>query len=243
MSIYGPSARHGDDTRTGAQNLSGYAKTNYVDAQDGLRVLKQGDAMSGDLHMGDNLVRGLPTAYPPLYRGDEATSWAQAVGLARDAVGNLSDPSEPQHAATKSYVDERVAATRSRVDSRKPMITVWAEEKGPLSSGEYEWSFGNGSRGNRCLGYPMMAAGRVLRMGLAGFTSTTAPDAAIVNVVVNGTENTAYGVLKPDGQYTGTNTFGTPLELARGDRINFRSATTNPSVVAAVVSLLIELDL
>ncbi len=55
MSIYGPRARcEGDD-------LSGRAKINYVDVRDGLRVLKTGDTMSGDLDTGGNLVRGLPT--------------------------------------------------------------------------------------------------------------------------------------------------------------------------------------
>ena len=30
----------------------------------------------------------------------------------------------------------------------KPIITVWAEEKGPLGNGHYEFSFGNGSSGS-----------------------------------------------------------------------------------------------
>ncbi len=316
--------------------------------------------MSGVLQMGGNLVRGLPTTYPPLYQGDEVTSWAQAVGLAQDAVGNLQDPTDPQNAATKNYVDTRDdlrvlkagdtmsgdlrmsigsdtvrllgcddltagrgfslplgnlqnqlqfavipppqnqtpvtmqtthgflvqinnelvcqlgdpgpdnqvilhrriamnnnlikflqdlaepqdAATKNYVDSRKPVITVWAEENGSMTDNEYEWSFGNGgSGGNANRGYPMLAAGRVLRMGLAATANAGAPGAASVNVVVNGVENASYGVTKPSGQYSGTSTFGTPLELAQGDRVNFRSASTNTGVTTAVVSLLIELDL
>ena len=39
--------------------MSDYAKKDYVDAQDGLRVLKTGDTMSGDLTM-EGQVRGLP---------------------------------------------------------------------------------------------------------------------------------------------------------------------------------------
>jgi len=74
-------------------------------------------------------------------------------------------------------------------------------------------------------------------------TNTTAPGAATVNIVVNGNEQTLYGVTKPDGQYSGTTTFGTPLELAQKDRVNFRSASTNQAVISAVVTLLIELDL
>jgi len=93
MSIYDPSDQ---------EDLSGYAEINNLDAQDGFHLLKMGDTMSDDLHMGDTLVRGLPTTYPLLYQGDEATSWAQAVGLSRDDVGNLQDPTEPSNAATKN---------------------------------------------------------------------------------------------------------------------------------------------
>ena len=30
------------------------------------------------------------------------------------------------------------------IDYRKPLITIWAQENGPLNRGEYEWSFGSG---------------------------------------------------------------------------------------------------
>ena len=142
MSIFGSGACRGTNIDEVNETLSGYAKTDYVDVQDGLRVLKAGDTMSGVLQMGGNLVRGLPTTYPPVYQGDEATSWGQ-VGLTLDAIhtavlldgkhpmtgdldmGNhrikgVTDPVDPQDAATKNYVD-----------SRKPLITVWAEENGP----------------------------------------------------------------------------------------------------------------
>ena len=56
MSIFGERISRGPDL---AEVLSGYAKKDYVDAQDGLRVLKAGDTMSGDLDMGGQLVRGL----------------------------------------------------------------------------------------------------------------------------------------------------------------------------------------
>ena len=49
MSIFGERISRGPDL---AEVLSGYAKKDYVDAQDGLRVLKTGDTMSGDLDMG-----------------------------------------------------------------------------------------------------------------------------------------------------------------------------------------------
>ena len=114
----------------------------------------------------------------------------------------------------------------------------------PLNNNKYEWSFGNGaSGGNGERGYPMSAVGRILHMGLARSSSGSVPSDMVVNIVVNGTENTAYGVTKPNSQFSGTITFGTPLELAQGDIINFRSAMSNTAVMSACVSLLIELDL
>ena len=64
MSIFGERISRGPDL---AEVLSGYAKKDYVDAQDGLRVLKAGDDMSGDLDMGggEQLVRGLPRDLRP----------------------------------------------------------------------------------------------------------------------------------------------------------------------------------
>jgi hypothetical protein len=59
MSIYGPEASGGDG------ELGDYAKTTYVDTQDGLQVLRAGDSMMWGLQMGGNIIRGLPTAYPP----------------------------------------------------------------------------------------------------------------------------------------------------------------------------------
>ena len=134
-------------------------------------------------------------------------------------------------------------ATKGYVDGRKPVITVWAEENGPIRNGQYQWSFGNGATGNNQRGYPIPAAGRILRMGLSASMGGSQPGESVVNIVVNGIENTAYSVIKPNGRFSGTNTFGTPLELAQGDRINFRSDSTNNSVTSAIVSLLIELDL
>ena len=91
-------------------NQQDAATKSYVDNQNGLRVLKTGDTMTGDLDMSGKLVRGLPTVYPPtppMYTGNEVVSWDQAVALAQDTVKNLVDPVLPQNAATKNYVDLR----------------------------------------------------------------------------------------------------------------------------------------
>ena len=201
MSVYGPNAcLHG-----GADgDLSAYAKTHHVDVQDGLRVLKTGDTMSGNLQL-------------------------------------MSDPNDPQDAATKAYVDRMVALARV-----KPLITVWAEAIGSIDNDNYEWSFGSGSRrvarSGHKHGYTMMAAGKVIRMGLSASTNARAPSTIRVNLVVNGVEDKRYKALKPPDRHAGTSTFGTPLSVDEGDVLNFRSASSNPFVVSAIVSLLIELD-
>jgi len=81
-------------------------------------------------------------------------------------------------------------------------------------------------------------------MGLTACGNRAPPSySATVNLVVNGAVHQTYSVTKPAGQYSGTHTFSTPFELMQGDRINFKSMTTNSQVVCGVVYVLIELDL
>ena len=190
MSIFGERIGRGPDM---AGVLSDYARTDYVDAQDGLRVLKAGDTMSGDLNMERGQVRGLPMNMNKRLQGDEAVSQYQVVEI----------------------ISEALRAFRA---IRRPLITVWAENKRSMVNNRYEWSFGSDeARGLADGGYPMMAACKVHRMGL----STTAPhnaiSAACVNIAVNGMENPSNGVTKPPCQSCGISTFGTPLELAQGE--------------------------
>ena len=162
----------------------------------------------------------------PLFAGvvcgvwrDEATSWNQVVRTAADAF-------------------------EAAVDKRKPMITVWAEQKRSMLDNRYEWSFGSdAARGLADGGYPMMAAGRVLHMGLSTTNPHTGIAAARVNIAVNGWENPSYSVTKPPGQDRGISIFSIPLALQQGDKVNLRSASSTPEIASAVVSLIIELDL
>ena len=110
---------------------------------DSLWVMKTGDTRTGDLNMRGNLVRGLPTDPPVDYQGDEAVSWAQTVRLVQDA----SSEGTAQPGVTAQPI--------------KLIIAIWAEEKGALSAGAYEFSFGY-----RAAGYPMLVPGRFIRMGL-----------------------------------------------------------------------------
>ena len=87
--------RAGTNTATGSINMAGNTLTNVrdpVNAQDVATksyVDKSGNTMSGELNMGGNKIVGLDTDYPPLYKGDEAVSWAQTVGLTQDAIHTL----------------------------------------------------------------------------------------------------------------------------------------------------------
>ena len=213
MSIYGPPEPPAT-TEPAPDNRALKAR---LDAQVALRVLKAGDAMTGDLQMGGNLVTGLPKGYPPHdYQGDEAPSWFQVVALVRQATAASSQP------------------------SRKPLITVWAEENGPLDGG-YEWSFGNGCHQHASLGYAMPTSGRIKSMTLCIVPRNVA---AHVGLVVNGTDVPEYVVSKSDSQSAGIVSWAEGYELGPGDAITFKTIRTDDEVRAsgAIVSVLIELD-
>ena len=201
--------------------LSDYAKKDYVDEQLALRVLKAGDTMTGDLTMGARgRVRGLPTSkVGPRLQGDEAVSQFETVDIVTEAF---------------KYFRKTI----------KHLVTIYAEEYGSLQNGEYEWSFGNGvSGGNSERGYPLAVSGRLKYMSLAITTASSRPSETRVEIVINGVVNHLYGVTKPLGQFSSSTEFKPGLSLAKGDMINFRTATTNPEVSSAVVACILELDI
>ena len=130
-------------------------------------------------------------------------------------------------------------------DSRiKPVITIWAQEKGRMNNGQYEWSFGGGDT-HQLGGYCMSVSGRILRGSIscadATGSSSDTIDSASVSVVINGRVNTNI-LVKPAGKYSFTTTFIPPVEVAQNDVINFRSNSNN-NMSCHVASLLIQLDL
>ena len=130
--------------------------------------------------------------------------------------------------------------------SPKPIITVWAKEKGPLGSGHYEFSFGNGSSGaeHAYVGYCMSAPGRIIRGSLTATESRIILAEEIkVNIVVNGKEQVNHSIVKKSGDICSCSIFRDPVELKQCDVINFISRTTNSKVTNSYVSILIELDL
>ena len=123
---------------------------------------------------------------------------------------------------------------------------MWAEEKGPLGNGHYEFSFGNGSSGSEhAYGrYCMSAPGRIIRGSLTVTESRNILlEKVKVNIVVNGKEQVNQSIVKKSGDICSCTIFRDPIELNQCDVINFISNTANNQITNAYVSILIELDL
>ena len=157
---------------------------------------------------------------------------------------NLSNPKDDRDAVNKFYVDKKLSLPS--LIGPKPVITVWAEEKGPLGDGHYEFSFGNGSSGSEHAygGYCMTAPGRIIRGSLTVTKQKKIFAGEVkVNVTVNGKEQAQESIVKKPGDICSCTIFNTPIELKQCDVINFISRTANNKITNAYVSILIELDL
>src|ERR1043165_838868 len=72
------------------------------------------NAFVGNLNMGGNSIKGLPTDYPGDHAGDEAVSFRQAIALVAGAIHNREDPTADTDLANKKYVDEQGALKVSK---------------------------------------------------------------------------------------------------------------------------------
>ena len=112
------------------------------------------------------------------------------------SLKNMPDPIDGKDTVNKAYADDRTIQPVAHI---KPIITVWAEEKGPLGDGHYEFSFGNGSSGSEHAygGYCMSAPGRIIRGSLTETQSKIILSEKVeVNIVVNGKEEVNQSILK-----------------------------------------------
>ena len=224
-----------------------------------LRKLQDGIfASTGEIDMSGNSITGLPN---PIDRdaaanknyvdnGGAITKLPNGAFIAVSDIDfngfslkNIPDPIDGKDAVNKAYVDGKTIQPPAPM---KPIITVWAEEKGPLNSGHYEFSFGNGSSGpdHAYGGYCMSASGRIIRGSLTVTEGGNILSGEVkVNIVVNGKEQLNQSIVKKSGDICSCTILRDPIEIKQCDIINFISRTANNKVTNAYVSILIELDL
>ena len=225
-----------------------------------LRKIQDGIFSStGDIDMNGNSITGLPN---PIDRDaaankndvDNGGAITKLPNGAFTAVSdldfngfslkNIPEPTDGKDAVNKAYVDDRTIQPATPIP--KLIITVWAEEKGPLGNGHYEFSFGNGSSGSEHAygGYCMNAPGRIIRGSLTATESRIILSEELkINIVVNGKEQVNQSIVKKSGDICSCTIFRDPIELKQCDIINFISRTSNSKITNAYVSILIELDL
>ena len=157
---------------------------------------------------------------------------------------NLSNLKDDRDAFNIVYVDKKLSLPS--LIGPKPIITVWAEEKGPLGDGHYEFSFGNGSSGSEHAygGFCMAAPGRIIRGSLTVTESKNIFAGEVkINITVSGKEQTQESIVKKPGDICICTIFNNPIELKQCDVINFISRTANSKITNAYVSILIKIDL
>ena len=216
-------------------------------------------ASDGEINMNGNSITGLPN---PVDRDsavnknyvdnggaivknpDGSFTAVSDIDFIGYRLKNLSNPKDDRDAVNKAYVDKKLSLPS--LIGQKSIITVWAEEKGPLGDGHYEFSFGNGSSGaEHAYGcYCMTAPGRIIRGSLTATESKNIFAGEVkVNIVVNGKEQVNQSIVKKPGDICSCTIFNDPKELKQCDVINFISRTANSKITNAYVSILIELDL
>ena len=165
-------------------------------------------ASTGEIDMSGNSITGLPN---PIDRDaavnknyvdnggalvknpDGSFTAVSDIDFIGYRLRNLSNPKDDRDAVNKAYVDKKVSLPS--LIGPKAIITVWAEEKGPLADGHYEFSFGNGSSGSEHAygGYCMSAPGKIIR-GSPTVTESRniLAEEVKVNIVVNGKEQSIH---------------------------------------------------
>ncbi len=141
---------------------------------------------------------------------------------------------------TKTYIDSNdlfikgrmqdfanyVGTIIKQLQKDKHIITICAEESGPLRNGSAEFAFGNGASGaahGEC-GYTMMCKGRVLRMAISSVSiGGFATELVKVGITVNGTPASAGIITKAGGHRSAFKIFDKPIELNSGSVLNFIS--------------------
>ena len=216
-------------------------------------------ASDGEIDMNGNSITGLPNPVDKdaaanknyvdnggaiVKNPDGSFTAVSDIDFIGYRLKTLSNPKDDRDAINKVYVDKKLSLPS--LIGPKPIITVWAEEKGPLGDGHYEFSFGNGCSGAEHAygGYCMTAPGRIIRGSLTVTEHKKNFEGEVkINITVNGKEQAQESIVKNLGDICSCTIFNNRIELKQCDVINFISRTANSKITNAYVSILIELDL
>ena len=182
-----------------------------------LRKIQDGIfASTGEIDMNGNSITGLPNlidrdaaanknyvdnggAITKLPNG--AFTAVSDIDFDGFSLKNIPNPIDGKDAVNKAYADGKTIQPAAPI---KPIITVWAEEKGPLGNGHYQFSFGNGSSGSEHAygGYCMSVPGRIIRGSLTVTESRNILSEEVkFIIVVNGKEQVNHSIVKKSRRY------------------------------------------
>ena len=139
--------------------------------------------------------------------------------------------------ALKDKVDYNDLETKTQ--DTKQYITVYAEENGPLIKSNLQWSYG--CERNKQYGWPSPVDGKIVRGSICVCAGNHQASEVIVGLLLNGADKDLK-ITKPVNEWSSHTIFSDPITIKAGDRINFRSKTSNSSVTHAMVNLLIQID-
>ena len=189
----------------------------------------------------------LKTKAATTYVNNELTKKANSSALKEYAlITDLGTLAIEFNDALKDKVDYNDLETKLQDNNLAantyPFITVYAEENGPLIKSSLQWSFGNGSEKNKQYGWPSPVDGKIVRGSICACAGNRQASEVIVGLVLNGADKDVK-IAKPADEWSNHTIFSDPITIKAGDRINFRSKTSNSSVTHAMVNLLIEIDI
>ena len=95
---------------------------------------------------------------------------------------------------------------------------------------------------NKQYGWPSPVDGKIVRGSICVCAGNHKASEVIVGLVLNGTDKDLK-IVKPVDEWSKMTIFSDPITIRAGDRINFRSKTSNSSVTHAMVNLLIQIDI
>ena len=231
--------------RSSPPDLSQYLKKTVdgnVDLEGG-RLMNVGESTANTDGVSVKMVKdGWELLKGEVVRKNGATPMEGHLDLGGHRIMNVGLPWRSNDGVNRDYVDARLG----QIQIPDPVITLVAEERGSLIGGEFEWSFGSNSEGRSQgkVGYVMMKKGKILSMSLsAAERNGLSEDLVSVGVTLNGQFQQGYDITKARRSYSANKTFQTPLEVEKGDIINFQTRDTSRSHASGVVALLIELKM